>query len=130
MIRPPPRSTLFPSTTLFRSSVSLPLVRGVTPQALAVFDFAEQGMVAGSRETTTVAPQALYLLNDPFVRRRALALAERALGEAAGDDAAAVDRVYRLTLGRGATPEEIERALGFVAEYRVAYASIPAEVLF
>src|SRR3712207_7398450 len=81
MIRPPPRSTLFPSTTLFRSSVYLPLVRGVTPQALAVFDFAEQGMVAGSRETTTVAPQALYLLNDPFVRRRALAPAERALGD-------------------------------------------------
>ena len=36
-------------------------------------------MVTGSRDTTTVATQALYLLNDPFVRRQSLALAERLL---------------------------------------------------
>ncbi|HEY1067989.1 MAG TPA: DUF1549 and DUF1553 domain-containing protein, partial [Pirellulales bacterium] len=49
-------------------SVYLPLLRGITPTSLAVFDFAEQGMVTGSRDVTTVAPQALYMLNDPFVR--------------------------------------------------------------
>ena len=31
-------------------------------------------MVTGSRDSTTVATQALYLLNDPFVRDQALAL--------------------------------------------------------
>ena len=36
-------------------------------------------MVTGSRDTTTVAAQALYLLNDPFVRPQSLALAERLL---------------------------------------------------
>ena len=49
-------------------SVYLPLLRTLTPRVLEVFDFAEQGMVTGSRDTTTVAPQALYLLNDPFVQ--------------------------------------------------------------
>ena len=57
-------------------SVYLPLLRGLTPTSLEVFDFAEQGMVTGSRDATTVAPQALYLLNDPFVRTQSLALAE------------------------------------------------------
>jgi len=34
-------------------------------------------MVTGSRDVTTVSPQALYLLNDPFVREQSKALAER-----------------------------------------------------
>ena len=60
-------------------SVYLPLLRGLTPNSLAIFDFAEQGMVTGDRDTTTVAPQALYLLNDPFVRSESRALADRLL---------------------------------------------------
>src|SRR5262249_9547851 len=60
-------------------SIYLPLVRGLIPKGLEVFDFAAQGMVTGRRDTTTVAPQALYLLNDPFVRTQALVLAQRLL---------------------------------------------------
>ena len=56
-------------------------------------------MVTGSRDTTTVAPQALYLLNDPFVRRQSLALAERLLQRARTGRRRRVDRAYRLTLG-------------------------------
>ncbi len=80
-------------------SVYLPLLRGITPRSLEVFDFAEQGMVTGSRDTTTVATQALYLLNDPFVRRQALALAERLLARDGVDDAERISWAYRLTLG-------------------------------
>ena len=85
-------------------SVYLPLLRGLTPRSLEVFDFAEQGMVTGSRDATTVATQALYLLNDPFVRRQSLALAERLLRHERRDDAGRIDLAYRLTLGRPATP--------------------------
>ena len=56
-------------------------------------------MVTGSRDTTTVATQALYLLNDPFVRRQSLALAERLLARTDLDDAGRVDLAYRLALG-------------------------------
>src|SRR5262249_19001882 len=42
-------------------SVYLPLLRSLTPPVLEVFDAAEQAMVTGSRDATTVAPQALYL---------------------------------------------------------------------
>ncbi len=79
-------------------SIYLPLVRGITPRSLEVFDFAEQGMVTGSRDTTTVATQALYLLNDSFIRRQALALAERLLARDAIDDAERINWAYRLTL--------------------------------
>jgi Protein of unknown function (DUF1553) len=98
-------------------SVYLPLLRGLTPTSLEVFDFAEQGMVTGLRDTTTVATQALYLLNDPFVRRQALALAERLLARTESDNAGRVDWVYRLTVGRPATAGEIERAGSYLAHY-------------
>jgi hypothetical protein len=101
-------------------SVYLPLLRGLTPNSLEVFDFAEQGMVTGSRDATTVATQALYLLNDPFVRRQSLALADRLLGRTDLADAARIDRAYRLTVGRAASAKEIERAAAYLAEFEAA----------
>jgi hypothetical protein len=106
-------------------SIYLPLLRGLPPRSLEVFDFAEQGMVTGSRDTTTVATQALYLLNDPFVRQQAAALAERVLRRNDGGDAerATAERItyaYRLAVGRGATASEIERATSFLAAYEAA----------
>lgn len=101
-------------------SVYLPLLRGWTPISLEVFDFAEQGMVTGSRDTTTVATQALYLLNDPFVRRHALNLAVRVLQQSDLDDASRVTLAYRLTVGRVPTTAEIERATRYLADYETA----------
>ena len=82
-------------------SVYLPLLRGLTPRALEVFDFAEQGMVTGSRDATTVAPQALYMLNDPFVRRQSLALATHLLKRTDLDDAGRITFAYRLAARSG-----------------------------
>jgi hypothetical protein len=98
-------------------SVYLPLLRGLTPRSLEVFDFAEQGFVTGSRDSTTVATQALYLLNDPFVHRQALGLAQRLLQPADRDDAARIHLAYRLTVGRQATAKEIERTKAYLAAY-------------
>ena len=100
-----------------RRSVYLPLVRGIVPGPLEVFDFAEQGMVTGSRDATTVAPQALYMLNDPFVRKQSLSFAERLLGRPGIDDTGRIDRAYRLALGRPASPGEVERALRYLSAF-------------
>ncbi|QDU24122.1 PSD1 and planctomycete cytochrome C domain-containing protein [Urbifossiella limnaea] len=105
-------------------SVYLPLLRGVTPKALEVFDPADQTLVTVKRDTTTVPGQALFLLNSPFVRRNALALADRLLA-ATTDDAERVTTAYRLTLGRSPSQAEVERALGFVGEYESAYRAEP-----
>lgn len=102
-----------------RRSVYLPLVRGLTPRPLEVFDFADQGLVTGSRDATTVAPQALYLLNDPFVARQAQALAEQAM-RTSNEDMARVASIYRIALARAPTQKEIERATTYVAEYESA----------
>ena len=107
-------------------SIYLPLLRGLTPNSLAVFDFAEQGMVTGARDTTTVAPQALYLLNDPFVRAQSQALAQRVLEAANISDARRIDLAYRLALGRPATNPETARATQYLVEYVAAAESLDA----
>ena len=111
---------LLAADTSNQRSVYLPLVRTLVPRSLEVFDFAEQGMVTGSRDTTTVPTQALYLLNDPFVQKQALALAKRVLGSADLDDRGRVHLAYRLLLTRSATAKECERAQHYLAEYEAA----------
>ena len=106
-------------------SVYLPLLRGITPRALEAFDPVDQTLVTGMRQVTTVPGQALYLLNSPFVRRQALALAARLFDQEATDD----DRIgalYRLVLGRSPKQDDIERSRAFLAEYQTAQAELDA----
>jgi hypothetical protein len=107
-------------------SVYLPLLRGLTPKALEAFDPVEQTLVTGTRDATAVPGQALYLLNSPFVRKQALALAERLLKE--NDEAGRVKSAYRLVLGRLPSGTEIDRARAFVGEYESAYREVPPPV--
>jgi hypothetical protein len=99
-------------------SLYLPLLRCLVPQALEVFDFAGQGMVTGRRDTTTVAPQALFLLNDPFVREQASALAGRLAVQLETGDR--IRSAYRQILCREATPKEVERAEAYLPKFREA----------
>ncbi len=109
-------------------SVYLPLVRNLTPGALQVFDFAEQGMVTGSRDATTVATQALYLLNDSFVRKQSVALAQNLLAGGDDSDAARIDAAYRRVLGRAATADEVARTVNYILDFEsTARAIEPAE---
>jgi hypothetical protein len=100
-----------------KRSVYLPLLRTLVPKSLEVFDFAEQGLVTGARETTTVPTQALYLLNDGFVRKQALAFAELLVARTDLSDEAKVDEAYLRIVGRHATPEEIARVHGYLVEF-------------
>jgi hypothetical protein len=99
-----------------RRSVYLPVFRNALPEALDVFDFADPSMVTGRRNVSTVAPQALYLLNHPFPAEQAKHAAARLLSEDLPDDAARVTRAYRLALGRGPTAGEREVAGRFLAK--------------
>jgi len=100
-------------------SVYLPLLRTLGPDTLAMFDPAEQGMVTGRRDLTTVAPQALFMLNDPFVIRQAQAVARHLLGGdgTTQDDAGRVEAAIRAVFGRAATAAEVGRAVAFLAAY-------------
>jgi len=91
-----------------RRSVYTPAFRNRRLELFEVFDFADINASIGQRAVTTVAPQALYLMNHPFVIEQAKLAAVQTL-RIEGDDGARIDHAYRRTLGR--LPTKAERAL-------------------
>jgi Protein of unknown function (DUF1553) len=101
--------------------------RNALPEALEAFDFADPSVVTGRRDTSTVAPQALYFLNHPFPIDQAKYAAARLLAEPLPDDAARLARAYRRTLGREPTAGEREvmtRFLGRGRDPKEAWAGV------
>jgi mono/diheme cytochrome c family protein len=100
-------------------SVYLPVLRDRLPDVLDLFDFAEPSLVTGDRETTNVPVQALYLMNSPFVRSRARALADRLLrADPGNDDAARIGRGFLLCFSRDLSAAEMKRAASFLEPVR------------
>jgi hypothetical protein len=109
-----------------RRSVYLPVFRNVLPEVFEVFDFADPSMVTGARNVSTVAPQALFLMNHPFVRERARAAARRLL-QADLTEKARLERAYRLTLGRSPAEGEVavvEKVLASERDAEAAWAEV------
>ena len=81
-----------------------------------VFDFAEPDQVNGQRDVTTVAPQALFMLNNPFVVDVSARAADRILAQKLSDDSARVRYAYAYALCRYPTETETARALAFLGK--------------
>jgi hypothetical protein len=85
------------------------------PAMFRAFDFASPDQSAERRPRTTVPQQALYSMNAPFVIEQARALAARPDVGAAGSTEDRIGALYRATLARSATPDELRAAARFVA---------------
>jgi hypothetical protein len=75
---------------------------------MQAFDGPDAAVSCGRRNTTTVAPQALALLNDTFFRERAADFARRLLAESGPAPEDWVDHGFRLIVSR--PPSDAERA--------------------
>ncbi len=92
-----------------RRSVYLYVKRSFPMPMLTTFDAPDSSQSCSRRDQTTVAPQALAMLNSDFMTAQAQRLAKRLL-EAGESQQAWIDRAWRLTLGRPPRPDEIEAA--------------------
>jgi len=97
-------------------SVYLPVVRDEVPDFLHIFDFADPSTITGHRETTTVAPQALLLMNSAFVTSHAKAWSETLFTEKTPSDGARIEAAYLRALGRPPSGPEKARMERFLAE--------------
>ena len=104
-----------------RRSVYLPIVRNHLYDLFQLFDYTDASMVNGNRATSTVAPQALFLMNAEFVSESAGALASRLL-EDSTSDANRIGTMYQLALGRFPDAKETARTQTFLAQFRQALA--------
>ena len=97
-----------------RRSVYVPVFRSSLPELFEVFDFANSSLVTGRRTLSTVAPQALFMMNHPFVRTQAKLAAERLLGDSQPKEEDRIDHAYLRILGRHATVAEIALSQKFL----------------
>ena len=97
-------------------SIYLVVKRSLKIPFLETMDFANRSSPAGVRPVTTTAPQALLLLNDPWVREQSQALVARLRAEAGSDSSAMIKRLWLLAYQRAPSPDEREFALRFTEE--------------
>ena len=96
------------------------------PTILATFDFAQMTPNCLERVESTVAPQALHLMNDTTIRSLAASFAERVKREAGTDPLGQIERAYWIVLSRPPTSEEKELSRKALLELeRVAAKSAP-----
>lgn len=88
-------------------SIYLVVKRSLKDPLLETFDFANSHTAVGQRPVTTVAPQALMLLNDRFVQKRSERIAQRLI-EKTADDNQRIELLWQLIYQR--IPIQIELA--------------------
>jgi cytochrome c553 len=114
------RRTVDDATATGRRSVYLPVIRSGVFDLFRVFDFADPSVSTGRREASTVASQALFMMNSDLVRRASESFAARTRREAGPDEASRVRLAWRLAFGRPPEPPELEEALEFLDRYAAA----------
>jgi hypothetical protein len=82
-----------------------------------LFDTADPTAPVDKRTISTVAPQALFLLNNPFVLEQTRTLARRVV-TATKEMSSQLDYAYRLLYGRPPTPQEITIGRDFLKRSR------------
>ena len=101
-----------------RRSVYLPITRSSVYDFFQAFDFADPSASNGERVATTVAPQALALLNSRLMEEKTLSWAKKLLARPGQTGSGRVEEIYRTALGRKPEPGELLRALRFVEQVR------------
>lgn len=82
-------------------TVYQPIIRTGVMDVLEIFDFPNPEMPTGKRPGTTVAPQALYLMNSPFVQESTYLVGQRMNTPEVGRTPEEVmNRIFELILGR------------------------------
>jgi hypothetical protein len=90
-----------------RRSVYTPAFRNKRHEIFETFDFGDINNPVGVRETSTVAPQALFFLNSQFVSELALATGAAHAGSNEPVEKS-IQRMVKKILGREPTPAEVD----------------------
>jgi hypothetical protein len=101
-------------------------IRTLADPLLEVFNRPGSETSCERRDQTTIAPQALTLLNSEFSAQRAVAMAIR-LMQACPQDEPRIDLAMRWLYGRPATPEELARCRTFLTQAAALEAASPPQ---
>jgi hypothetical protein len=97
-----------------RRTLYIQTVRADRRNFSTLFDAADPSQCVGMRNVTTVAPQALFMLNNGFVTENARHCAAKLLDETPDDQRARIHRAYETLLARSPTDQELSIAEKFL----------------
>jgi hypothetical protein len=112
-VRPDGLATPTNSERGWRRIIYVNQTRKQVPTHLEAFDYPQMNPNCVERRDSTVAPQALYLMNNGMVDQLAERFAERVRREAGDDPAAQIELVYWIALSR--PPSAAEKQVGLSA---------------
>ncbi|NUN94683.1 MAG: DUF1553 domain-containing protein, partial [Candidatus Omnitrophica bacterium] len=90
---------------------------------MTLFDAPDATQGMGERPATTIAPQALLMMNNALVRQCASSLAQRVCPQETAAPEEAVRHAYRLCMGRAPDDVELTDALAFLKEQELSYST-------
>jgi hypothetical protein len=96
-------------------AVYIPVVRSSMYEVFQAFDLPDPSTSNGDRDSTVVAPQALFMMNSSVMLKHSRKMADTLLVRADVDDSARIREAYERALARPATPLEIDQGLSFLA---------------
>ncbi|MBL9125770.1 MAG: DUF1553 domain-containing protein, partial [Planctomycetaceae bacterium] len=99
-----------------RRSIYFTVKRSQLIPMMVLFDAPEPLQSMGLRGSTTVAPQALLMMNNPQVRAYAAGLAKRLVREVGAEPEAVIARGYAYTLSRAPDADELASGVEFLKE--------------
>lgn len=97
----------------WRRLIYVQQTRKQLPTHLENFDYPQMNPNCVERRDSTVAPQALHLMNNAMVNQLAESFAQRVSREAGNDPAAQIEKIYWIALSR--PPTETEKKVGIEA---------------
>jgi cytochrome c553 len=101
-----------------RRSIYLPVVRSALFEVFTAFDFADPSTLAGQRDQTTVAPQALFMMNSEFVLNQVRAVASQLLVQSELTAPAKLKSLYNRVYSRDPSEGEVSRGLAYLDRIR------------
>jgi hypothetical protein len=103
-----------------RRSVYIPVVRSSMYEMFQAFDLPDPSTPNGDRNSTVIAPQALFMMNATLVLKATRSMAAKLLAEPGLDDAGRIREAYERALARPPAASDIDRALTFIAKVEKA----------
>jgi mono/diheme cytochrome c family protein len=104
-----------------RRSLYFTVKRSQLVSMMTVFDAPDALQSTPERPSTTVAPQALLLMNNPLIRTASQSLAQRSLTDSQSALPQAIELAYLATVSRPPTPDEQAAGLAFIGRQQSQY---------
>ena len=111
----------------WRRTIYVQQRRKELPTILEAFDLPQMIPNCTERPNSTVASQALHLLNNGMIRQLSLAFAQRIESENLDDREQQIERVYEIALTRHPSPEEKQHAIATLEQLEAHWQSVQAK---